>query len=157
MKHIIVLAGLVLSVATPSFAQNKKEIVVKGKIATLLIQALVQAGVKPVKDKEGVKQYTITKFYSSDEGDGCGGGTTKYESSFIYANGAKHSYFACTGELDKDGNEIEIPYDKATPIANFFSDLDLEQVEGWNGFYTAEKVACSSWKGYLQCTIQQNK
>ena len=68
-----------------------------GKVGRLILKAMKSSGIKSVC-KEDTCTYSIKDFYTAQEGDGCGGGTTSYEASYTNADKSKFSYSACDGD-----------------------------------------------------------
>ncbi|MES3037968.1 MAG: hypothetical protein V4736_08680 [Bdellovibrionota bacterium] len=147
MKLSLVLAvSLLTSAAVANNSPAPRTIKVHGNIGSSLAEAMIKAGAKPVKCENKVCVYQITEFRNSDEGDGCGGGTSKYETNFTYSNGKKYQSVKCTGEdSDTQGDFQTSGPDKGQAIAKVLRDLDLSENEGWDDFVTADKIECEKY------------
>ncbi len=101
----------------------------------------------------------IQDFTSTDEGDGCGGGTTLYETSFTYADNTKYEYRYCEGEESDGRSRIEKPVrNKAKELNTIFYEFGLDQTAGWRTSITLEKVECTVYKGNnTRCTLTSYK
>ena len=119
-----------------------------GKIAQLILDAMKSSGIKS-SCKDDVCKYIITDFYTGDEGDGCGGGTTSYETSYTNADKSKFDYRACTGE---DSNRV--PPNKAQKLVSIVGDLDYYLSSGWLSYVRISKIECSNYTATKNVSCQ---
>ena len=108
-SKIIFVTTLFLSLSALSHSPNTDDrtVNVSGKIGKFVIDAMKSAGVEEkCNSKSNYCTYTLTKFYSATETDGCGGGTTSHEASFIYPNGK-------AGKIKIDGTHAQTKFKNA--------------------------------------------
>lgn len=115
-----------------------------GPVASMMLEALKEAGVKPIfVPREGSRaddywSYTITDFTSSSETDGCPDGS-KYETRFKYSNGKNYDYLFCD-------NGQKPGADKGSSIANVMTDIGIESLgSGWYWEIGAHKIECNEY------------
>src|SRR5438128_1521006 len=104
MKKALFFA-MALMVSATAFANEpasgKKSFNYSGRIGKMIISALKSADVKANCDQNSCK-YVITDFYAAEETDGCGGGTTSYDTSFNYSDSRQFTFKYCEGYDGRD-------------------------------------------------------
>lgn len=137
-----------------------------GRVGQFIVDGLKAAGVKPVCTKnpnqtEERCAYQITNFYSAEETDGCGGGTTSNAAAFVHADGTKYEYRDCDGEGFEQRRRNAKPQaakvDVTKDLQQILGELDMPKTEGWTGYIDAELIKCSTYgkdAGYTHCEIK---
>ena len=123
-----------------------------GKVGRLILDAMKSSGIKSACNKEGLCKSAITDFFTAEEGDGCGGGTTSFDTRYTNLDKSKYDYSACTGE---DNNRVAP--DKAKALVSILTDLDYSKSEGWASIIEISKIECSTDKRntYVSCEVVQ--
>lgn len=134
-------------------ADAKKTVTYSGRIGKMIIGALKAADVKANCDQNSCK-YTITNFYSAEETDGCGGGTTSYDASFTYSDSRKFTFKYCEG-YDGDDGRFQDKNNRANGLVTIFGELDYFTTAGWTSSASIEKVDCLTDRQitYSSCAV----
>ncbi len=121
-----------------------------GKVGRLILDAMKSSGVKSTCNKDGLCKSVITDFYTAEEGDGCGGGTTSFDTRYTNVDKSKYDYRACTGE-----DSHRIAPDKAKALVSILTDLDYSKSEGWASIIEISKIECSTDQRntYASCEV----
>jgi len=156
MKNLtVVAAALMLSLsayANPK-PNEKKTFNYSGRVGKMIISALKSADVKAQCDQNSCK-YTIKDFYAAEETDGCGGGTTSYDTAFKYADGSEFTFKYCEGY---DGRDYQDRNNRASALVTIISELDFFTTQGWTSSASLEVIDCLTDRqaSYASCTISQ--
>lgn len=153
-KTVFIAASLLLSLAAfagqPS--DQKRSYTYSGRIGKMIIGALKAADVKANCDQNSCK-YTITNFYAAEETDGCGGGTTSYDTSFTYPDSRQFTFKYCEGY---DGRDYQDKNNKAYGLVQIISELDFFTTAGWTSSASLDVIDCLTDKkiSYASCEIK---
>ena len=102
----------------------------------MVVDAMKAADVVPTcQDK--LCTYSVTNFSSSEETDGCGGGTTGFETSFVYSDNKTYSLRYCTSNDDD-----KTPENKGEKLATILSELGFFKTKDWISSIDVAKVEC---------------
>lgn len=159
-QNLLFVATLLISLS--AFSANRTEDVTKnlsGRIGKMILTAMKDAGVKPTNCKDNTCTYTITDFYAADETDGCGGGTTSYETSFKYADRSEYSFRYCEGSVD-DGGDRFVKKNKAQELVNVLGELDYFETSGWTSAAALSKIECYADRRFdktATCSLTEKK
>lgn len=141
-KTVFFTAALLLSLSVFAASQGseKKTFNYSGRIGKMIISALKAADVKAKCDQNSCK-YTITDFYAAEETDGCGGGTTSYDTSFKYSDSREFTYKYCEGY---DGRDFQDKNNRAGALVTVIEELDFFTTAGWTSSASLEIIECQS-------------
>lgn len=114
-----------------------------GKVGLLIVNAMKSSGIKSACDKDGSCKYIITDFSAADETDGCGGGTTSYDTSYTNVDKSKFEYHECEGEDNR-----RMPPNRASELVSIITDLDYFKTSGWTSYVNLSKITCTTYKAY---------
>lgn len=152
-KTVFFTIGLIISLSAfaSSPAGEKKSFNYSGRVGKMIISALKSADVKAVCDQNSCK-YTILDFYAAEETDGCGGGTTSYDTSFTYADSRQFTFKYCEGY---DGRDFQDKNNRASALVTIIEELDFFTTAGWTSSASLEKIDCLTDRkiSYASCTI----
>ena len=151
------IATLLISASAFSSPGNSSDKIANfsGRVGKMISNALKAADVKPTCDKNGACKSFITDFYSAEETDGCGGGTTSFDASFKYADSTEYTYRYCEGSEDQSAYRRQT--NKAAELEKVLAELDYFQTRGWTSSASIKKIECSSDRqnSYSNCTVTE--
>lgn len=162
-QNLLFVAALFMSLS--AFAANRPDTTTEvskhlsGRVGLLVLNAMKASGIKATSCKDNTCTYTITDFYAADETDGCGGGTTSYETSFKYADRSEYSYRYCEGSVD-DGGDRFPKKNKAEELVNILQELDYFETSGWTSSASLTKIECYAERKFdksATCVLSQKK
>jgi hypothetical protein len=152
-KNLFFTATLFVSLSAFSSPQNgAKNFTYLGRVGKLVLSALKSADVEATCSKNGCK-YAIADFYSAEETDGCGGGTTSYETSFIYSDLTAYNFKTCDGLEDQSARRALT--NKGDALNKVLAELDFFKTSGWVSSADIQKIECysDSRNNFSSCVI----
>jgi hypothetical protein len=150
-KYFVFAVSYFVAVSTfAASAQNaSKNFTYQGRVGKFVLAAMKSAGAEAKCGKASCK-YEISDFYSAEETDGCGGGTTSYETSFTYANKTSYSYKTCDGVEDQSARRALA--NKGDELNKILGELDFFQTSGWVSSVDIQKIECYTERNIRNAT-----
>jgi hypothetical protein len=151
-KNLFFAVTLIMSFSALAGSQQPKNFTYLGRVGKMVLTAMKAADVDAQCDKNGCK-YAIADFYSAEETDGCGGGTTSYETSFVYADLTPYNYRTCDGVEDQSARRAEM--NKGEQLNKVLAELDFFKTSVWVSSADIQKIECFSdaKNSYATCVI----
>ena len=156
-KNLSIASLLLVTLFTISQAQAAAEPSknYSGKVGKLIVTAMISSGIKSACDKDGTCKYIITDFSAAEETDGCGGGTTSYDTSYTNVDKSKYDYHQCEGE-----DNPRMAPNRARELVSILADLDYFKTSGWTSYANISKISCTTYKqdsaGYCEVVLGQD-
>jgi hypothetical protein len=126
-----------------------KNFTYQGRVGKFVLAAMKSAGAEAKCGKDTCK-YEISDFYSAEETDGCGGGTTSYETSFTYADKTSYNYKTCDGVEDQSARRAQV--NKGEELNKILAELDFFQTSGWVSSADIQKIECYTERNISNAT-----